>query len=862
MRCLTFRFEAFGREITNRKKFEEGIFSDLRNLKCDTDAVLEQPKSEFLDFLYRNNCVRTQKKQKIFYWFSVNHDRLFQDALERDLKKELANKRSSTTPVRDPAISFQYDSTRTLHDQLPDIIEKFPRPLAELADASSVMTNISLPSGQAIQIPPYLYPNPATGLPHHHQHTLPPHLVPGGPADQQQIQPQQQQQQQPQQPQPQQQLIVPQPPLQGPTQIFVGQQPPVLQSNGMTPFITANGQEVYLSDPAAFAQQPQFFPGAPPLAPAPPHMIAGLQAVPIPQGMAAASFPPHIQAAMAAGVHPGLQQQPQTPGLPPGIHPSAAAAAMAAAAAAAGYPVHGMAPPGYPPQFAGQGMQFSAIPVAPHMIPQEYAGVVPVSAIATPIQAPPSATFPTVPQQTSVVAPASSATPLTATVPQHPQLYSQQHETLKPEPPLSETPRDDDGLPSDFPLDYVPQIDSEDVSQFDSQSLLRNFSSTSDFTTNPTAATAATAAGAQMIPAPPFTLAAPPVAPSKSQEETRVIAIPVTTAGPDAPSIVTYNQSQYHVMYQQDANGSYTPVLVPVQQQPQLQQVQQQPQQSSPEVQAAAAPKEEEEEEEESPDVEIKSDVNPLLAKTVKSKISKMASHQNLKQHQQRTAAIANAIQPSTSNSNISSSNGTVSGSSSSSSSSSNSIDKLEYPSTHFFIPTPSESGCSDLAGYQPEMEAAEVTSPATAPFRQGSLNKVQPQTTVVVNGVHYYSASSRGAAFAAGQQGGVVGTTTTATTSSEPNGGISTTSAGALSIGAAATMSSTTTTEGTVPADTRVATAVSATTGSASVTANPVAGGATSGIFDDYLLLNSGDLDAGVGADLVSFGLYRTDDN
>ncbi|KAF5097338.1 hypothetical protein D0Z00_002428 [Geotrichum galactomycetum] len=155
VRCLSFRFEAFGREISNRKKFEEGIFSDLRHLKCDSDAVLEQPKSEFLDYLYRNNCVRTQKKQKIFYWFSVNHDRLFQDALERDLKKELTGKKSSTTPIRDPALSFQYDGSRTLHDQLPDIIEKFPRPLADLADASSVMSNLPIMSGQMMQMPQF-----------------------------------------------------------------------------------------------------------------------------------------------------------------------------------------------------------------------------------------------------------------------------------------------------------------------------------------------------------------------------------------------------------------------------------------------------------------------------------------------------------------------------------------------------------------------------------------------------------------------------------------------------------------------------------------------------------------------------------
>ena len=51
MRCLAFRFQAFGRPVKNSKKFEEGIFSDLRNLKSGTDASLEEPKSPFLDFL-------------------------------------------------------------------------------------------------------------------------------------------------------------------------------------------------------------------------------------------------------------------------------------------------------------------------------------------------------------------------------------------------------------------------------------------------------------------------------------------------------------------------------------------------------------------------------------------------------------------------------------------------------------------------------------------------------------------------------------------------------------------------------------------------------------------------------------------
>ncbi|KAI0180893.1 Ste12-like transcription factor [Hypoxylon sp. FL1284] len=118
VRCLSFRFQAFGRPVKNSKKFEEGIFSDLRNLKSGTDASLEEPKSPFLDFLYKNNCIRTQKKQKVFYWYSVPHDRLFLDALERDLKREKMNQESTTMAVSEPALSFQYDSSQSLYEQL------------------------------------------------------------------------------------------------------------------------------------------------------------------------------------------------------------------------------------------------------------------------------------------------------------------------------------------------------------------------------------------------------------------------------------------------------------------------------------------------------------------------------------------------------------------------------------------------------------------------------------------------------------------------------------------------------------------------------------------------------------------------
>ncbi|QRV85406.1 transcription factor STEA [Ceratobasidium sp. AG-Ba] len=117
VRALVFRFEAFARPVRNMKKFEEGVFSDLRNLKPGNDACLEEPKSPFLDLLFKYQCIRTQKKQKVFYWFSVPHDRLFLDALERDLKREKMGLEPTTVVVGEPARSFTYDPKRTLYEQ-------------------------------------------------------------------------------------------------------------------------------------------------------------------------------------------------------------------------------------------------------------------------------------------------------------------------------------------------------------------------------------------------------------------------------------------------------------------------------------------------------------------------------------------------------------------------------------------------------------------------------------------------------------------------------------------------------------------------------------------------------------------------
>ena len=160
MRCLSFRFHAFGRPVKNSKKFEEGIFSDLRNLKSGTDASLEEPKSPFLDFLYKNNCIRTQKKQKVFYWYSVPHDRLFLDALERDLKREKMGQEATTVAVNEPALSFEFDSSQSLFEQLTK---------AQQANSSSFAANAgnaySSPASPVLRAVDSMPPPPTQVLP-------------------------------------------------------------------------------------------------------------------------------------------------------------------------------------------------------------------------------------------------------------------------------------------------------------------------------------------------------------------------------------------------------------------------------------------------------------------------------------------------------------------------------------------------------------------------------------------------------------------------------------------------------------------------------------------------------------------------
>lgn len=137
-KIISFKIVKFGRSIRDQRKFNEGISSDLRNLKIGIDSVLEENGSSLLDLLFRFGAIRTQKKQKVFKWHSVPHDRMFLDALERDIKREAAGNtvrmqlhscvpqsnqlraQTSTVANSDPSFLIKYDQNRSLQQQFDD----------------------------------------------------------------------------------------------------------------------------------------------------------------------------------------------------------------------------------------------------------------------------------------------------------------------------------------------------------------------------------------------------------------------------------------------------------------------------------------------------------------------------------------------------------------------------------------------------------------------------------------------------------------------------------------------------------------------------------------------------------------------
>lgn len=94
-----YRLNHLGDYPRDRRKFEEGVISDLRNLKLGPDAYLEQANSPLLKFLFRINSVRTHKRQKVFKWTSVPFRRLYFDAVDRDRRYQAPSELNPRTKL-------------------------------------------------------------------------------------------------------------------------------------------------------------------------------------------------------------------------------------------------------------------------------------------------------------------------------------------------------------------------------------------------------------------------------------------------------------------------------------------------------------------------------------------------------------------------------------------------------------------------------------------------------------------------------------------------------------------------------------------------------------------------------------------
>jgi hypothetical protein len=96
VKVIAYRMFLDGVSGIHLRRVEEGVLNDLRQLKTNVDAVLEEPKSDFLHILQANNCTKTLKKQKVYFWHRVPFERLYNEAMDRYGKRLAAG---GMTPV-------------------------------------------------------------------------------------------------------------------------------------------------------------------------------------------------------------------------------------------------------------------------------------------------------------------------------------------------------------------------------------------------------------------------------------------------------------------------------------------------------------------------------------------------------------------------------------------------------------------------------------------------------------------------------------------------------------------------------------------------------------------------------------------
>lgn len=105
IRVVQARFEAVGRPVHRFKEFRGLIVSYLRrpfegyhkeldnvwftymNMEAELTS-LQIFQSEFLHYLREHRCIRTRKRQKVYYWFNDRFDTLFNDILQNDSRLE------------------------------------------------------------------------------------------------------------------------------------------------------------------------------------------------------------------------------------------------------------------------------------------------------------------------------------------------------------------------------------------------------------------------------------------------------------------------------------------------------------------------------------------------------------------------------------------------------------------------------------------------------------------------------------------------------------------------------------------------------------------------------------------------------
>lgn len=121
------------------KKFEENVFSVLRQLKVGSGSQLEDSRSDMLDWLQRHDCIRTLKKQKVFFWSAVDFFGLAHEIRTRCLSKIGISTPPKTLPFpaasNSPSDKLSFGSFQLDPDQRNFFTDAF---MANLGQAATV----------------------------------------------------------------------------------------------------------------------------------------------------------------------------------------------------------------------------------------------------------------------------------------------------------------------------------------------------------------------------------------------------------------------------------------------------------------------------------------------------------------------------------------------------------------------------------------------------------------------------------------------------------------------------------------------------------------------------------------------------